>query len=137
MIITNRPSPDFKQMYFYIVLLGSLLFFCGSLFGLITTITNFYYPQSYYKQNSQMICSNQTGMIKDPNMTTRTEKEIIDCVKQNDEMEAQNQRAMIVGGVSSSGVAIFISATVWIIHFQLLRRYENSFSKRSLENQEI
>ena len=76
-----------------------------------------------------MICSNQTGMIKDPNMTTRTEKEIIDCVKQNDEMEAQNQRAMIVGGVSSSGVAIFISATVWIIHFQLLRRYENSFSK--------
>lgn len=84
-----------------------------------------------------MICSNQTGMIKDPNMTTRTEKEIIDCVKQNDEMEAQNQRAMIVGGVSSSGVAIFISATVWIIHFQLLRRYENSFSKRSLENQEI
>jgi hypothetical protein len=133
MSTTTRPNPDFKLLYFYLVLLGSLAFFCGSVYGLITTVTNYYYP-SYpmnYKMDSKAICSGQMGMVKDPNVVnTKTDKEMEECIKDNEELATSGQKSMYINGLTSSGTATFISLVVWLVHFKLLQRYEQSYNRK-------
>ena len=129
---TTQQQPDFKLRYFLTVMAFSLLFFCFSLIGTLSSTVGLFIPQNkmFPFQDSYVVCNGLNGSFGNMNQTQppRSKQDIADCLVETEKRNKAVQEAATKTGLIMGIFGMIMAGTIWIFHFKL---YQNDLKSNS------
>jgi hypothetical protein len=123
--MTPKPTPDFRQMYYYSVMSFAAFFFCLSIFFLIGNISTFFIPQNTMFQDSYSMCKmNYPGMgMPNSQPVTRSKAETDECIQENDKRQKLFNETNQKNGLVASTTGLVITTIAWTTHYRMSKNY--------------
>jgi hypothetical protein len=121
-------NPDFKLQYFLAVMTFSLLFFCFSLMGVVSSSVGLLLPQNnmFPFQDGYLVCNGYNSSFGGNNQPqpNRSMQEIAECMQETDKRNKIAQEAGAKTGIITSSFAMLLTGIIWFVHFKLYQKHQ-------------